>query len=203
MWGKSLYICFSRPMPKSFLKYVGFASFVILIWDHIDTFPDEVRFLSKITYCLLPWHANWFCVDFSQVEYIWKGRKSTCKCGLYCIIVRCLTDHILIYSHLPFSLCTFIAKFHPPTTLIPLLYSRPPESLFYAFGVHYKPLRYAVAILFSKKKSIIWFSKRNRSIFISSLDTWRKLLFSILSSCPLFWHIEKPPPEVRYIYKLP
>lgn len=23
-------------------KYVGFAAFAILIWDHIDTFPDEV-----------------------------------------------------------------------------------------------------------------------------------------------------------------
>ena len=28
------------------LKYVGFASFAILIWDHIDTFPDEVRLLK-------------------------------------------------------------------------------------------------------------------------------------------------------------
>jgi hypothetical protein len=33
-----------------------------------------------------------------QVEYIWKGRKSTCKCGLHCIIVRCLTDRVLIYT---------------------------------------------------------------------------------------------------------
>lgn len=29
---------------ESIVKYVGFASFAILIWDHIDTFPDEVRF---------------------------------------------------------------------------------------------------------------------------------------------------------------
>jgi len=28
-------------------NYVGFASFVILIWDHIDTFPDEVEYIWK------------------------------------------------------------------------------------------------------------------------------------------------------------
>ncbi|KAF8813051.1 hypothetical protein BYT27DRAFT_7181879 [Phlegmacium glaucopus] len=38
-----------------FVKYVGFASFIILLWDHVDTFADEV-------------------------EYIWKGkRKGICK----------------------------------------------------------------------------------------------------------------------------
>lgn len=36
------------------LKYIGVASLTALVWDHIDTFVDEV-------------------------EYIWKGRKGVCK----------------------------------------------------------------------------------------------------------------------------
>lgn len=35
-------------------QYIGFASLTALVWDHIDTFADEV-------------------------EYIWKGRKGPCK----------------------------------------------------------------------------------------------------------------------------
>ena len=57
-------------------------------------------------------------MGFYQVEYIWKGRKkSICKCGLRCIIVRCLTDcrhGFCLYSHLPFPLCAFHAIFHFP-----------------------------------------------------------------------------------------
>ena len=70
-----------------FVKYVGFASFVILIWDHIDTFPDEVRFstVASMTHFHLPWRG------ISQVEYIWKRKKGICKCGVHYILVRCLT----------------------------------------------------------------------------------------------------------------
>jgi len=42
-----------RQIIDSLIKYVGFASFVVLIWDHIDTFADEV-------------------------EYAWKERKGLC-----------------------------------------------------------------------------------------------------------------------------
>ena len=45
------YFSLSRAYAEelSFLKYVGFASFAIVIWDHIDTFPDEVRFFKIFT----------------------------------------------------------------------------------------------------------------------------------------------------------
>lgn len=55
-------------------KYVGFASFVILVWDHIDTFADEVSF-SKAMPMACP-----YLHELSQVEYIWRGkRKGICK----------------------------------------------------------------------------------------------------------------------------
>lgn len=55
-------------------KYVGFASFVILVWDHIDTFADEVSFSKAMSM------ARPYLHELSQVEYIWKGkRKGICK----------------------------------------------------------------------------------------------------------------------------
>jgi hypothetical protein len=118
MWGKFYIFCsLEGAWAKELLllKYVGFASFAILIWDHIDTFPDEVRLLKF----LLPWtRYNLTWGIFLQVEYIWKGRKkSICKCGLHCIIVWCLTDRRLwsIQSSTFSSLCVSCQKFHLPS----------------------------------------------------------------------------------------
>lgn len=63
--------------------------------------------------------------NFLQVEYIWKGRKkSICKCGLHCIIVRCLTDRL--FSHLPFPLCACHANFiHLPSPCLNNSFIRP------------------------------------------------------------------------------
>ena len=55
---------------------MGFASFMILIWDHIITIGDEVRDHFGVGSGVQYIYAN---RGFWKVEYIWKGKKGVCE----------------------------------------------------------------------------------------------------------------------------
>ncbi|KAF9468654.1 hypothetical protein BDZ94DRAFT_1232213 [Collybia nuda] len=73
-------------------NYMGFASFTILLWDHIDTFSEELNPSDSI----------------AKVEYIWYGKKSTI---VYLFLVR-------IYHPYGHRICNDFIRFEGSMTMI-------------------------------------------------------------------------------------
>ena len=68
------------------MQCFGLASFVVMMWDHLLTLSDEVRFpLSPITHRQCRWR-RWT----HQVTFVWHGRKGLCTWLLHAMLARLL-----------------------------------------------------------------------------------------------------------------
>ena len=117
MWGKSYIFFFSLSRGRIMMLKSYSSSSTLDLRASLSWYGTiSIHFQTRLDSWDFYFHEHAIIdMEFLQVEYIWKGRKkSICKCGLHCIIVRCLTDRL--FSHLPFPLCACHANFiHLPS----------------------------------------------------------------------------------------
>ncbi|KAF7297562.1 hypothetical protein MKEN_01378700 [Mycena kentingensis (nom. inval.)] len=127
-------------------NYVGFAGFTVLIWDHLDTFVDEVRVLCSL------WTPQRHLpgVPCMQVEYVWKGKKGT-------LVYLFLLNRYLI----PLGFIINLFAYLSPTWTVDRYACRQfirYEGSMTLIGIHVVALMMLLRIyaLYSTKRVIVW-----------------------------------------------